>query len=113
MYLLGQIYFRVLSVIICTVLILIDNSSAKYPENINDTLGSIITLYFYIIIVPPILALYATPIPQYWLNAIAATSPAHLVPCLLSPLSRGIGSSSLSLMSVLALGSCTNKFTTF
>uniref|UniRef100_A0A182MS54 Uncharacterized protein n=1 Tax=Anopheles culicifacies TaxID=139723 RepID=A0A182MS54_9DIPT len=54
---------------------------------------------------PPMLALYATPTPQYWLKATAATSPAQRVPCLLSPLSRGIGSESLPLMSYEASGS--------
>lgn len=34
------------------------------------------------ILIPPILALYATPKPQKLLFATAATSPAHLVPCL-------------------------------
>lgn len=51
------------------------------------------------------LALYATPTPQKLLNATAATSPAHRVPCLLSPLSWGIGSESLPLMSYDASGS--------
>lgn len=51
------------------------------------------------------LALYATPTPQKLLNATAATSPAHRVPCLLSPLSCGIGSESLPLMSYEAAGS--------
>ena len=54
---------------------------------------------------PPMLALNATPTPHTRLFAIAATSPAHRVPCLLSPLSRGIGSSSLSFISVDARGS--------
>ena len=54
---------------------------------------------------PPIEALYAMPTPHTPLLATAATSPAHRVPCLLSPLSCGMGSWSLSLMSVLAKGS--------
>lgn len=58
---------------------------------------------------PPILALYATPTPQQLLKATAATSPAHLVPCLLSPLSWGIGSESFPLMSYEASGSCKIK----
>ena len=41
-------------------------------------------------------------IPQTPLWAEAATSPAHRVPCLLSPLSWGMGSLSLPLMSVEA-----------
>ena len=57
---------------------------------------------------PPMLALKAIPTPQNELNATAATSPAHLVPCLLSPLSLGIGSLSLSLISELARGSFFN-----
>lgn len=51
---------------------------------------------------PPIFALYAIPTPQNLLNATAATSPAHLVPCLLSPSSLGLGSSSSSFISQLA-----------
>lgn len=62
-----------------------------YPINVN-------TVY----LKPPIFALYAIPTPQNSLNATAATSPAHLVPCLLSPSSLGLGSSSLSFISQLA-----------
>lgn len=34
------------------------------------------------VILPPTLALKATPTPHLWLFATMATSPAHLVPCL-------------------------------
>ncbi len=39
-------------------------------------------------ILPPILQLYAIPTPQLLLLALAATSPAHLVPWLITENSR-------------------------